>query len=89
MWVLGTELGDADSVIVSSSVRFNPRNRVGCGWGIASGAIAAVRIPKIPVLTLILVARARRDSMRRRPTHCRAARHSIYDLEAHLTSILL
>ena len=31
---------------------FYPRNHVGGGWGIGTGAIAAVRIPKILVLNL-------------------------------------
>ena len=30
---------------------FYPRNHVGGGWGIRNGAIAAVRIPKILILT--------------------------------------
>ena len=31
---------------------FHPQNRVGRGWGIRNGAMGAVRLPKILVLTL-------------------------------------
>ena len=32
--------------------QFDPQNHVGRGWGIRYGAMGAVRLPKIPVLTI-------------------------------------
>ena len=54
-------------------VRFSlyPRNHVGCGWGIGSGETAAVRLPKILVLIMIIAARAPRRAIVHRFKHGR------------------